>query len=126
MHAAARARGYCETGVQQSGDGLYAVQLTVPVQRESNQMSGVDRCPGHGRSPGRRVQRRVARLGEHLVEDRVVAGQHHPFAEVWAHVHRHALVLILGAGQAAIGPAAGPVGVPAVRRSRDAFHSVSL
>lgn len=115
VHAAARAAGHRETGVEQPRDGLHTVELAVPVQRESDQVPGVDGRPGHGRAPGRRFQRRVARLREHFVQHSVVAGQHHPFAEIRAHVNGHALVLVLGTGLTAIGPAQPVVGVPAVR-----------
>jgi len=123
VYTATRARGHRETGVQQPGDGLNAVELTVSIQWKPDQVSGVHGRPGHRRTSGWRFQRWVARFGEHLVQDCVVTRQHHPLPEVRTHVNRHAFVLVFRTGEAAVGPARA-VWVPTV--CPVAFHPVSF
>lgn len=89
LDAAAVARDHPEAGVQQPGDRLHRVQLAVAVEREPDDVAGVLLVPGDA---GARVDHRLRRLREHLVQQGAPARQHHPLAQVRAHVQRHALV----------------------------------
>lgn len=89
LDAAAVARDHPEAGVQQPGDRLHRVQLAVAVEREPYDVAGVLLVPG---DPGARVDHRLRRLRKHLVQQSAAARQHHPLAQVRAHVQRHALV----------------------------------
>lgn len=66
LDAAAVARDDGEAGVQQPRDHLHAVQLTVAVEREADDVARVVLVPGHA---GARVHQRLVRLREHLRAD---------------------------------------------------------
>jgi hypothetical protein len=88
LDAAAVAAGQLEAGVEQTRDGLHRVDLAVAVEREADDVARVV-VPGDARA---RVQQRLRSLGERLVDDGALAGQHDALAEVGADVQRHALV----------------------------------
>lgn len=88
LDAAAVAGAELEAGVEQPRDGLHRVDLAVAVEREADDVARVV-VPGDA---GARVQQRLRRLGERLVDDGALAGQHDAFAKVGTDVQRHALV----------------------------------
>lgn len=81
-----------EPSVQEPCDGLYAVQFTVAVQRESDHMPGVMLVPGDA---GSGIQKRLVRLWEYFIEQGSLPGQHNALPQVRADMQRHTLILLV-------------------------------
>ena len=89
LDATSVARGHAEARVQQPRDCLDAVKLAVAIEGEANNVASVLLMPG---DTGARIEHRLRRLGEDLVEKCATAREHHPLAQVRAHVEGNAFV----------------------------------
>jgi len=83
LDAAAVARDHPEAGVQQSGDRLNRVKLAITVERKPDYVTSVLLMPGDA---GSRVDHRLRRLREYLVQEGPSTRQHHPLAQIRTHV----------------------------------------
>ena len=114
LNTTAVARRDAESRVQEPRDGLDAVELAVTIKREPYDMSSVLLVPG---DTAARLQYRLRRLGEDLVEEGSTAGEHDALAEVRTDVERDAFVGGLARG-ALLGFQAVVVVVAAERSGR--------
>jgi hypothetical protein len=127
--AAPVARRQLEPGVQEPRYHLDRVELAVAVQREADDVVDVLLVPGDA---GAGVHHRLVGLGEDLVEQGAVAGEHDALPQVRADVQRHALVHVLAQlarvlGGGAVGAAeAGALQRVAARSQRAVLYPVLL
>jgi len=109
LDAAAVARDHPEAGVQQSCDRLNRVQFTVAVERKPNDVTCVLLMPRDARTG---VYYSLRCFRKYLVQQRPSTRQHHPLAQIGAHVQRHAFVAAIAVAAAHL------LGIAIARRGR--------